>query len=110
VLKGRCHEISFDFGSSPLDMEWKDAELKVRSLTKADLGCVRRKRTDLFVQRVTSSSLRSKGLEALGFHIRGKPVIAAHHRKDRSDAYHEEAHPICIYLYLRICHGNACPA
>ena len=22
----------------------------------------------------------------------------------------EEAHPLCIYLYLRICHGNACPA
>jgi hypothetical protein len=21
-----------------------------------------------------------------------------------------EAHPLCIYLYLRICHGNACPA
>ena len=19
-------------------------------------------------------------------------------------------HPLCIYLYLRICHGNACPA
>jgi AhpD family alkylhydroperoxidase len=39
-----------------------------------------------------------------------KPVIAAHHRKDRSDAQHEEDHPLCIYLYLRICHGNACPA
>src|SRR5262249_31700327 len=39
-----------------------------------------------------------------------KPVIAAHHRKDRSDAQHEEAHPLCIYLYLRICHSNACPA
>src|SRR5262249_16138810 len=24
VLKGRCEEISFDFGSSPSDMQWKD--------------------------------------------------------------------------------------
>src|SRR5258708_9944722 len=39
-----------------------------------------------------------------------KPVIAAHHRKDRSDAQHEEDHPLCIHLYLRIRHGNACPA
>jgi hypothetical protein len=36
-LKGRCQEISFDFGSSPSDMQWKDPELKVRRLTKSDL-------------------------------------------------------------------------
>src|SRR5262249_44629362 len=40
---GRCQEISFDFGSSPSDMQWKDPELKVRRLTKSDLRCVRRK-------------------------------------------------------------------
>jgi hypothetical protein len=39
----------------------------VNRLTKWDPP----KRTGLFVQRVTSSSLRSKGLGALGFHIRG---------------------------------------
>jgi hypothetical protein len=36
-LKGRCQEISFDFGSSPLDMQWKGPELKVRPLTTTDL-------------------------------------------------------------------------
>ena len=34
-MKGRCQEISFDFGSSPSDMQWKDPELKVRRLTKS---------------------------------------------------------------------------
>jgi hypothetical protein len=30
--------------------------------------------------------------------------------KGQKRCIHEEAHPLCIYLYLRICHGNACPA
>ena len=36
--KGLAKEISFDFGYSPSDMQWKDPELKVRPLTTADLG------------------------------------------------------------------------
>jgi len=45
--------------------------------------------------------LRTRSLKRLSQHI-----------IDRTEAMHNmlEAHPLCIYLYLRICHRNACPA
>jgi hypothetical protein len=35
-LKGRCQEISFDFWSSPSDMQWKDPELPEFDVKRAD--------------------------------------------------------------------------